>query len=152
MNVVSSFLNANVHSLVELGELESSTETIVVENDSCNDGNYTELIWSRFTSLKSLRVGDYCFSAVKHISIVGLPLLESVRIGMNSFDGYSSDEMALVVKNCSRLRELKIGPSSFSAWHGVQIENMPSLEVIEIGYLHYRSDGFAYASLELKSE
>lgn len=123
-----------------------------MENDSCNDANYTELDWSRFTSLKSLLVGDYCFSGVKHMRIVGLQLLESVRIGMNSFDGYSSDEMALVVKNCSRLRELKIGPSSFSAWHGVEIENLPSLEVIEIGYLHYHGDGFAYASLELKSD
>ena len=55
------------------------------------------------------------------------------------------------VKNCPKLRELKIGPSGFDEWLSVEIENDPSLEVIEIGYLYYNSGNFNYAPLELKS-
>ena len=142
-----------MHSVDELNALDSDTETIVVENKSCNDEDFTDLDLTRFTNLTSLVVGDLCFEHVKTMIVVGLDNLETIKIGMDSFKGYTySQDSVFSVKNCSRLRELKIGPSSFSAWHGVQIENMPSLEVIEIGYLHYRGDGFAYASLELKSE
>ena len=55
------------------------------------------------------------------------------------------------VKNCPKLRELKIGPSGFDEWLSVEIENDPSLEVIEIGYLNYNSGNFNDAPLELKS-
>ena len=57
-----------------------------------------------------------------------------------------------MLHECERLRELKIGCWSFSDYSGCEIENVPSLEVIEMGDLNKRSDNFYSASLELKSE
>ena len=55
------------------------------------------------------------------------------------------------LKNCKKLRELKIGHHSFSGYTVCEIENVPSLEVIEMGEVDEESDNFFYASLELKS-
>lgn len=153
-NIYDSFLIGNVHSVDELNALDSDTETIVVENKSCNDEDFTDLDLTRFTNLTSLVVGDLCFEHVKTMIVVGLDNLETIKIGMDSFKGYTySQDSVFSVKNCSRLRELKIGPSSFRRWSIFEIEDVPSLEVIEIGYVHYDGvyDSFDYASLELKS-
>ena len=56
------------------------------------------------------------------------------------------------LKNCPGLRELKIGPHSFSDYSVCEIENVPSLEVIEMGELNEWSCNFYCASLELKSD
>ena len=55
-------------------------------------------------------------------------------------------------KNCKRLRELKIGLGSFEDYSVCEIENMPSLRVIEMGELDEVSNNFCIASLELKSD
>ena len=56
------------------------------------------------------------------------------------------------LKDCERLRELKIGSLSFRHYSLCEIENVPSLEVIEIGEFGEWSSNFYYASLELKSD
>ena len=56
------------------------------------------------------------------------------------------------LKNCERVRELKIGLYSFSDYSVCEIENVPSLEVIEMGKLYEDSSNFMYSSLELKSD
>ena len=50
------------------------------------------------------------------------------------------------------MRELKIGWYSFSDYSVCEIENVPSLEVIEMGELNEDSYNFCHASLELKSD
>ena len=149
-NIVSSVLTANVHSVDDLRRLDNNTESIIVESKCFNEGEITSLNLSRFTSLKSFIVGDNSFGDVNELIIDGLPELESIKIGINSFIYYDGDHM-FSVKNCPKLRELKIGPSCFFNWDSVEIENDPSLEVIEIGYLYYSSGNFNYAPLELKS-
>ena len=47
---------------------------------------------------------------------------------------------------------LKIGRYSFSDYSVIEIENVNSLELIEMGEVNNWSDNFLYASLELKSE
>lgn len=149
-NIVSSVLTANVRSVDDLRRLDNNTESIIVESNCFNEGEITSLNLSRFTSLKSFIVGDNSFGDVNELIIDGLPELESIKIGINSFIYYDGDHM-FSVKNCPKLRELKIGPSCFFNWDSVEIENDPSLEVIEIGYLYYSSGNFNYAPLELKS-
>ena len=56
------------------------------------------------------------------------------------------------MKNCERLRELKMGRYSFSDYDVCEIENVPSLEVIEMGELSDVSSNYEYGSLQLKSE
>ena len=78
-------------------------------------------------------------------------------IGKNSFTKKKNDcgndpTPHFYLKNCERLRELKMGRYSFSDYSVCEIENVPSLEVIEMGELNERSYNFNYASLELKSD
>ena len=107
-------------------------------------------------SLELIEVGDDCFSNVSKLKLIGMNGLESVLIGQNSFtkckNGYGGDlNRHFYLKDCERLRELKMGRYSFSDYAVCEIENMPSLEVIEMGELNEESVNFCYASLELKS-
>ena len=153
-NIVSSSRTANVHSWDELNALDASTETIIVADGSCNDDDaITELDLSRFKNLTSLIVGDDCFGYVTTMNVVEMDNLESIRIGMHSFGSYERADYSFSVKNCSSLKELRVGPDSFRKWNYTEFENLPSLEVIQIGYMHsYDGDNFNFASLELKSE
>ena len=91
--------------------------------------------------------------------LIGLNQLERVVIGMNSFTKQKNREWPsynpnrhFYLKNCERVRELKIGCDSFRDYTVCVIENVPSLEVIEMGGLNRDSSNFCYASLELKSD
>ena len=149
-----------VSSSKEWESLEWHVGEIVVGNGCCNE-SVMMLDFKRFGLLKSIRIGDECFKNVNEVKLIGLSQLEKVVIGKNSFteDGYDPDvdfdamnpNRHSYVKNCERLRELKIGRLSFSDYSVCEIENVPSLEVIEMGDLD-DSWNFYYASLELKSD
>ena len=100
---------------------------------------------------------DECFENVNEVKLIGLNQLERVVIGKNSFTKKKNDwgydaSRHFYLKNCERLRELKIARYSFMDYSVCEIENVPSLEVIEMGELDKFSDVFYYASLELKSD
>ena len=135
---------------VRVGEL-------VIASKCCNEGEVKEVDLGRFASLKVFEVGDECFENVKEVKLIGQNQLEKVVIGQKCFmkneDRNSADpNRHFYLKNCERLRELKIGCYSFSDYSVCEIENVPSLEVIEMGELNEVSDNFCYASMELKSE
>ena len=102
-------------------------------------GKLSVLDMSRFVNLRELKVGDECFENVKEVKLIGLNQLESVMIEKNSFTKYKNDwpdyhsPRHFYLKNCERVRELKIGRCSFSDYSVCEIENVPSLEVIEMG-------------------
>ena len=130
--------------------------TQIIIDNGVSQSDFTELDLSRFLHLKSLAVGEHCFSYVKEVNITGLSELESVEIGMNSFTQHknSSDNdptRHFYLKNCPSLRELRIGRYSFSDYSVCEIKNVDALEVIEIGDLNELSYNFYHASLELKS-
>ena len=134
-----------------------SVEVMIVDNNACNEKCFTALVLSFFSNLKVFEVGDYSFSFVEEVKLIGLNQLERVVIGENSFtkkkNGSGNDSSRhFYLKNCERLRELKIGCYSFSDYSVCEIEDVPSLEVIEMGELNELSFNFKYASLELKSE
>ena len=80
-------------------------------------------------------------------------------IGENSFTKLKNSRgddpnRHFYVKNCPKLRELKMGRYSFSDYTVIEIENVDALESIEIGnaiILSVISYNFWYASLELRS-
>ena len=131
----------------------------IVVSDDCCEGEVVRVVnLSRFVSLRELRMGDDCFEMTEELKLIGLSALESVVIGNGCFtkDGYSAEEgmnpnRHFYLKNCERLRELKIGCQSFMDYSVCEIENVDSLEVIEMGELDDNSFNFCYASLELKS-
>ena len=132
-------------------------EVMIVDSNVCNDECFTALDLSSISNLKVFEVGDYSFSFVEEVKLIGLKQLERVVIGMNCFTkekyswGYDPNRH-FYLKNCERLRELKMGRYSFSDYSVCEIENVPSLEVIEMGELNEESSNFNYASLELKSD
>ena len=136
--------------------LHSHIEELIVSDNSCNGREWSVLNLTPMPNLRLLEVGDDCFENVKEVKLIGLNLLEGLVIGVNCFgkrnNGDGNDPNShFYLKNCEKLRELKIGCYSFSCYSVCEIENVPSLEVIEMGELNGDSDNFYYASLELKS-
>ena len=131
-------------------------EVITVGDGMCN-GENERIDLSKYFNLKNVSIGNYCFFYQDVLNLTGLHSLERVMIGMNSFtkkkDYYGNNaNRKLYVKNCDALKELKIGRYSFSDYSVIEIENVNSLELIEIGGVIEDSYNFFYASLELKSE
>ena len=131
----------------------------IVVSDSCCQEGVRVVDLSGCVNLRELRVGDYCFRETEELKLIGLKELERVVIGKYCFKSVSYDvdkdgmnpNRHFYLKNCERLRELKIGCQSFFDYSVCEIENVPSLEVIEMGVLSEKSSSFLFASLELKS-
>ena len=144
-----------MHSIDELNALYSSVETIIVDTNSCNDQSFTVLNLTRFVNLRVFEVGDISFRYVKEVQLIGLSKLERVVIGDHSFRTLyyyeHADNCQFHLKNCERLRELRIGSQSFVEYDVFDVENVPSLEVIEIGNVNKNSQNYATRQFELKS-
>ena len=146
-----------ISSVEELEHANNSVSKIEIASNSCNIHGFKVLDLSRFKNLKELKVGDNCFENVNEVKLIGLKKLERVVIGENSFTKLKSDwptsgkdDCHFYLKDCGKLKELKIGRFSFNEYTGCEIENVPSLEVIEIGDLERDSYNFKYADLELR--
>ena len=140
----------------QLNTLNTTVTELTVPSNSLNDGSLTVLDLSRFKRLRKLVIGDECFMNVDEVKLIGLNTLKSVEIGMNSFtkEKYSSrydPNRHFYLKNCPKLKSLKMGRFSFNDYTVIEIENVDALEVIEMGDLDDWSANFDFASLELKS-
>ena len=132
--------------------MDRTLEVMSVSDNQYNGMEWTELDLSGFVKVRKIKVGNDCFKNVKKVNICGLSELESVCIGNKSFrrDGDSKGG-SFSLKNCPKLKSLKMGFCSFEDYLVCVIKNVNALETIEIGDLRYESYNFYYASLELKS-
>ena len=149
-------LTTTVRITPEMAIFHNHIEELFVSDGSCNGEEMGLLDLSLMSSLKSLRVGSLCFSYVEEVKLIGMSELESVVVGMNSFtkkkNSYANDpNRHFYLKDCPKLKSLKMDQFSFSDYSMCAIENVDALEVIEMGDLNELSYNFAYASLELKS-
>ncbi|KAK8831399.1 hypothetical protein WA577_000487 [Blastocystis sp. JDR] len=130
-----------------------NVEVIIVGDGMCNgDNNRIDL--SKYVNLKNVSIGNRCFKNQDVLNLTGLHSLERVMIGENSFtkENWRNDtNRKLYVKNCDALKELKIGRRSFFDYSLIEIENVNSLELIEMGEVNSFCYNFCYASLELKN-
>ena len=131
-------------------------EVITVGDGMCNKAA-DRIDLSKYFNLKNVSIGNECFFHQDVLNLTGLHSLERVMIGMKSFtkwkNSFGNDaNRKLYVKYCDALKELKIGRFSFSDYSVIEIENVNSLELIEIGGVIEDSFNFYSASLELKSE
>ena len=132
--------------------MDRTVEVMSVSDNQYNGMEWTELDLSGFVKLRKIKVGNDCFKNVKKVYICGLKELESVCIGSKAFGrDDNSKGGSFCLKNCPKLKELKMGLCSFEDYAVCQIENVDALEVIEMGDLNEWSYNFYYASLELKS-
>ena len=146
-----------ISSVYDLENVDVGVGVLVVDSGCCNDSGLRVLDFSRFSNLREVRVGDECFNDVKEVKLIGLNQLERVEIGEPCFYEYNNwayqgPDGHFYLKNCERVRVLKIGRWSFKEYSVCAIESVPSLEVIEIGELVEDSENFWSASLELKSD
>ena len=150
-------LRVEIHNWNEWRNLSKRVPELVIPSKCCNETEWNVFDVSGLKWLKCIEIGDECFENVNEVKLIGLKQLESVVIGKNTFTknkgSYGNDpNRHFYLKNCERLRELRIGCFSFSDYSVCEIENVPSLEVIEMGEVNEWSDCFCYASLELKSD
>ena len=138
--------------------LHNHVEELIVENNSCNGLEWKGVDFSILVELRELRVGNECFENVEEVKLIGLDKLERVVIGESSFTKCMRGkprctiDRCFYLKNCKNVKELKMGCYSFSDYSVCEIENVPSLRVIEMGDLNKESKSFNFASLELKSD
>ena len=138
--------------------LHNRIEELIVKDNSCNGKEWSVFDLSLIPKLRLLQVGDECLKNVKEVKMIGLSQLEKMVIGNSSFTmcpvgyiGYDPNRH-FYLKNCERLRELKMGRVSFNEYSVCEIENVPSLEVIEMGDINEENYNFFFASLKLKSD
>ena len=97
-------------------------------------------------------MGDKCFKYTEELKLIGMKMLKNVIVGENCFTMKKSENdkesYGLYVKNCELLRELKIGNHSFEEYSVCEIENVVSLEVIEVGNECFKN----VSELKLKSD
>ena len=146
-----------ISSVYDLENVDVGVGVLVVDSGCCNDSELKVLDFSRFRNLREVRVGYECFEYVDEVKLIDLSKLERVVIGKQCFYEYNNwayqgPDGHFYLKNCERLRELKMGRYSFSDYSVCEIENVPSLEVIQMGELNEWSYNFSYASLVLKSD
>ena len=150
-------LRVEIHNCYEWKNVSRRVTDLVIPSKCCNEAEWSVFDVSKLKWLKSIRIGDECFENVNEVKVIGMKWLNSVVIGQNSFTKrkYSNGNdpnRHFYLKNCERLRELKIGCCSFSDYSVCEIESVPSLEVIEMGKLNEVSYSFFHALLELKSD
>ena len=134
---------------------ETVTE-IRIESGKCNSKWLVVFDLSRYKNLKSVVIGYGSYKHVDELKMIGLSELVNVEIGANSFtkkkNSYGNNRNRhFYLKDCPKLKSLKIGRYSFSDYTVIEIENVNALEEIEMGELNEVSNSFYYASLELKS-
>ena len=150
--------HATICTKSDFMSLDNSVTRLSV-GSNCNDASLTVLDLSRFLYLRQLVVGDESCMYVNEVKLIGLNTLKSVEIGMNSFtkkkNSLGNDpNRHFYLKNCPKLKSLKMDRNSFSDYTVCGIENVDALEVIEMGNANDLDDwsgSFYYASLELKS-
>ena len=145
-----------VRSTDEWNELASDVSFVRVESGVGNTPSLTVLNMSRFVNLQELSIGNGCFENVNELQLIGMNMLERVVIGENSFtkekNSWGDDsERHFYLRDCPKVKELRVGRYSFSDYSVIEIENVDRLEVIEIGELSDVSYNFYSASLRLRS-
>ena len=126
-------------------------EELRIGNNSYNDSSVTEFKLSGLVQLKRIVTGDECFGSVRVVELDGLRELESVVIGQRSFTYAKTDydiryhvtrtDGVCRIVNCPKLKSIQIGDWSFSDYHSFELNNLPSLQSIDIG-----RDCFFYSS------
>ena len=134
---------------------EERVAELVIPSACCNECSLKQLDVSGWKELKRIEIGDDCFGNVDEVKLIGLSKLESVVIGKRSFtkhkNGFGNNPSRhFCLKDCERLKELKIGNYSFSDYTLCRIEEVDSLEIIAIGDWTDKSWSFYWADLELK--
>ena len=101
--------------------LDESVEVIEVKNGVCNDEDFEEWEMEEYVKLRELIVCDECFQFVKDLKIMGLNALEKVEVGKQCF--CKANGGVFEIRNCEKLKSVKIGDGSFVSVVSVVFES-----------------------------
>ena len=137
--------------------VSSTTIEWVVGNGQYNEASRTQLKLGRLPRLKRIMIGDDCFGKVRVFELVGLSELESVVIGEKSFTHAKEDndiwnsersDGSCRIVNCPKLKSIQIRYYSFSDYHSFKLNNLPSLQFIDMGeWCFYYAPSFSLIGL-----
>ena len=112
-----------VSSLIDLSHAPSIISGLIIEPNSCNEFGFTELDFSRFTNIRSIRIGYNSFEYVTSMTLNGLntleefslesgclPSLTTLAIGSNSLNHPSFT--SFIINNQTTLQSITIGDNS----------------------------------------
>ena len=140
--------------------MNMNVENLLISSNSCNELKSLNL--NKYRYLKSIEIGNDCFSNVEQFNIDGLNELKSLKIGMNSFTHLKSNDewdngkannrnRSFKLLNCDELKSVEIGEYSFSDYGGgFELKNLPKLSTIKIGEIGSDSSNFCYSSFVIK--
>ena len=148
--------NANVHNTIGIMLLSYDVTQFITDGCCCDALQGKRIDFSYWRALRVIEIGSHSFQYVTGVDIVGLSQLERVVIGRNCFsqEPVLSDEGVIphfAVKDCERLKELRIGRKSFCYYGICEIDNNAALEVIEMGKMDEASDSFVSGNLKTTS-
>ena len=93
--------------------------------------------------LKRVVIGDGSLERVRRFGLIDLGELESVVIGQKSFTYAKTDDDirnsrrtdgVYRIVNCPKLKSIQIGAYTFGDYHSFELNNLPSLQSIDIGW------------------
>ena len=115
--------------------LIKDSTNLTIPSDYLNRSDITSLSIPIHWDLKRIVIGTDCFGSVRLFELDGLSGLESVKVKRQSFksnDGERNDGVCRIV-NCPKFKSLEIGDGSFCDYHSFELNNLPSLQFIDIG-------------------
>ena len=125
--------------------IDNHTESIGISDNSFNETN--SLILPFFVhSLKRIVIGNKCFEKVRLFELDGVNELESIVIGKYNFriSGNEQTDGVCRIVNCFKLKSIQIGDYSFNDYHSFELNNLPSLQSIDMGgYCFYYAPSFS---------
>ena len=121
---VIGFASVIVKCNKDFVSLDENVEVIEVKNGMCNNEAFDEWSMDEYVRLRELIVCNECFQFVKDLKIVGLNALEKVEIGKQCFCKPSGGVFEM--RDCERMRSVKIGDGSFVGVMSVVFESMIS--------------------------
>lgn len=121
-----------VHNKKEFDKLKDSVRFIQFPSDSCNEEEFTDLDFSRFSDLESVIVESRSLRHVRKVHFTDLSSLETIQISDNAFvlqDSLSvlseplNGNKEVILRNCPVLNHVEIGVNSFSDYNVFSVES-----------------------------
>ena len=123
---------------------------MIIPNGVFNGDSVTSFNISKKGVLNRIVIGDNCFGKVRVLELDGLGELETVVFGGGSFriSNKERTDGSCRIVNCRKLKSIQIGGSSFYDYHSFELNNLPSLQSIDMGdYCFYYAPSFLLTGL-----
>ena len=149
-------ISAVIHNWNEWENVNKRVTELVIPSNCCNETEWKVLDVSKLRWLKRIEIGDDCFENTEKVKLIGLKELERVVIGDRCFTKHKNDSNKsdpnrhFFLKNCGKVKELRIGCNSFYEYRVCEIDSVDSLEVIYMKEYNEAGSSFWTASLKLK--